>query len=256
MRSIALVCDMNTLNSESCLKCFGVTEFSGFQFQSASWISAEIESHRLRLELRRSTIVDAGLGVFALTRFITGPSGQFLCNYAGEPVQEWIYDAIEDDDRQNYAGVRFQIKNLQPGIWRGIANTLGPSFNAAKHSRQAQLELRIDPSKVDHQQHIFKAEGFVQVWIKGNTIVEIGDELLLFYSKLFWRELETRSLETREPYCVLCLLFHSTRIDPMFLCDQCNHGFHLHCLKRWNESNIPNDTNSEKKWYCINCQVL
>lgn len=63
--------------------------------------------------------------------------------------------------------------------WRGINGTLGPSFNAAKHAKQAKLELRIDLIKIDHQQCIVNGEGLMQVWLKCNTV----GELLLYYSK-------------------------------------------------------------------------
>lgn len=246
-----------SVDTERCLEYFGVKQFGGYQFCPGPWLAAQTEARSLGLEIRQSSLLNAGVGVFAMKRFIAGPSGQLLCSYAGEPMQEWIYDAIVTDSKEHYSGILFDVKfsSLSRGIWRGIECTLGASFNAAKHARQAQLELRMDLSKIDHKHRCFNAEGFMQIWLKADTVIEVGEELLLYYSKCFWQRLQQRQMEATEEHCVLCLLFHSTRCDPMFLCDHCGQGFHLQCLKQWLAADAPDANNSESSWYCHNCQV-
>lgn len=246
----------------------GLSRYQDYEFKPQLLFNAPTESKALGLHIRTSSIANAGVGVFAAQRMRGGHSGRYLCDYAGEPMPTWMYDCIEDSNtivarRDNgdaslpelhYTGVAFHVAPLPAGVWRGISGTLGPSINATKRSQQANVELRINPSTIDRQGKVFHGTGFIQVWIKAGAVIDPSEELLLFYSQAFWQQLHRRQYEWQEPYCCICLLFHSTRSDRMYLCDRCNNGFHQLCMYRLNREAVP-DNNETSSWYCASCNV-
>ena len=240
------------------LSVFGITQFAGLRFHPSYFVKSQKNEN---VEIRTSNIKNAGNGVFATTLLEGGKNGLYLMDYQGEPLQEWIYDAIEIKDFV-FTGVTFQhpLEKDLHGIWRGIPNTLGPTINSVtSRSHDANVEFRIDYSKMNIKKSTFEGVGFVEIWIKPRKTIQPGEELLLYYSPSFWKQY-TKKLQ--EDYCCVCLLYSSVKSNPLYLCDSCCNGFHLNCLieQKQNQCNtkqsktkLTQEMLSKEPWNCSNC---
>jgi hypothetical protein len=238
------------------LSIFGVTKFAGLKFiPPQTWESAKVTASRLGFEVQKSKIAEeAGNGVFRAQNAIKlsgGKEGLFLFCYDGEPLMEWLYDALESKD-MIFTGIQISSPSNEQfnGIWRGVVGTLGPTINSVTtRSSDANVEFRLNWSKVDFRKKIFDGDGFVEIWLRPGKILVPGQELFLYYRASFWKQYAAQ--QNREDYCCVCVQYICSVKNPIFLCDKCSNGFHLNCSQDKTNMEI-----NDEPWYCQNCSAL
>jgi hypothetical protein len=236
-----------------CMTVLGAFKFNSYQLVAPNPVhwTEEVKSLNNIVEVKTSSIPGAGLGVFTTQTITTGEHGRYLCAYYGELLNELVYEAIVDDNYTHFTGIHCSINCYMPGVFRGIPNTLGVTINSVTtHREAANVEYKMDESKIDNKSNVITCDGLMSVWIRPNTTIALGAELFSYYSKSFWSRLKRYREELKEDYCCVCLLYHSLRYDKLVLCDNCNNGFHIRCLQKLGFEFIDCEM-----WYCLNCVV-
>ena len=239
---------------EETLSIFGVQKFLDLRFEVPVWKLAKETASELHLVVKRSSIPNAGKGVFCHknTTLDGGETGLYLMDYQGEPMEEWIYDGIETRNLV-FTGIAFQLPNSNvSGIWRGVSGTLGPTINSiTSKPSDASVEFRMNYEKIDWKQKIFHSRGFIEVWVKPHAVIKPNEELFVYYTPKFWKQYQLRVKELQEDYCCMCLLYSSNLKNPLLLCDNCCSGFHLECLHQFGIKNV---NIKQDPWYCFHCK--
>ncbi len=223
---------------------YGVESFRKYRFvQQKTILAATIEAHKRGFVVKKSLIPNAGNGVFCGKKSFDG--GLVIMNYIGEPMEKWIYDAIEVVD-ELFTGITFKTK-IGNGVWRGIPRTLGASINSSMHEKDANVEFIVNHAAIDSKTKTLFGANFMQIRVKEGYTIRPGEELLLYYGSNFWKDFKAH----KETFCAICLLYYSNKSDPMYLCDgRCLKGFHAQCLIKLHLT-LP--CSNCKKWLCPNC---
>ena len=218
-----------------CLKEYGVQTFRKYKFQKPEWKHYKKDSIK-NFKVQKSLISNAGKGVFAKKEF---QSEDFLMYYYGEPMEEWVAEAIDDE---NCTSVALNLPRLGKCCYRGIYNTLGVFINSAIKDKDANVEFVIDRSQINHKDKIIYGEKLIYCRVKPNVTIKPGDELLLFYGPYFWKNFKHKD----DKYCCICV---SIDPKPSHICIKCNSAFHKNCLT----SEKPNLYKQKKTFMCFNC---
>ncbi len=196
--------------------------------------------HEPTFKVKKSSISNAGKGVFLSSNANPLNGSDFVTFYQGEPIETWQYEAIDHGD--NLTGIKIKLPKIGAIVWHGIEKTLGCCINSSLRDRDANVEFVINSSRINHKQKSIDCSRLIEVRVKPNHQIMPGEELFLFYGPDFWKHFKTRY----DPFCVVCIEFSGK----FLFCCKCGLGFHLKCLAKKNER-ITN-----KKWLCIHCKEL
>jgi len=197
------------------------------------------------LIVARSQLSNAGFGLYATRAF---EANVLVTEYTGPELDKESAKSLRANNKDQYIrSLRngFCINgNPHPALGEGCAQMANDGY-PDHFPNNCEFVVVNNRDSVQEKP---------RVYLKTLRAIEAGEELLASYGKTYWKYhlVDDEDQEQKPPLnladilCQVCQLGNYD--DHIVLCDECNHGYHMYCLK-------PKMTEVPKEdWFCPRCQ--